>query len=62
MSKNSTHYICPCEEEDMTIKDPSAVIAYCPFCGIKVETDDDLYELTEEDPLLDWDDPDRDNF
>jgi transcription initiation factor IIE alpha subunit len=57
-------FICPCEEQEATIKNATDDIKFCPFCGAKVEEDDvAAYLENNEDPdYSDWDDQDRDRF
>jgi hypothetical protein len=69
MTSLNTQFLCPCEEQEATIKNPTTDILFCPFCGIKIE--ESLTELELEpsemdenyDNLLDdWDSQDRDRF
>jgi rRNA maturation endonuclease Nob1 len=71
MTNKTINYLCPCEEQEMIVKNPSAEIKFCPFCGHKSEEsdipeinlDEDNFEKLEDELILDgWDDQDRDRF
>lgn len=49
MNFNTKQFLCPCEENEMQVRNTTADIQFCPFCGTKVIEDTDESSLVIED-------------